>query len=210
MDPIDYLRFLAALGLRSRPDRAARLARPGAGASAARPPGAARRLAVVEVLPLDPRRKLVLVRCDQREHLLLLGQDGNRADRGAAPGAARGDAGRGAGRAGVSRLRVGLRRRRRGGGSRWLAGPALAQSLSVDLGAGGTVTGQLVRLVLLITVLSLAPSILVMVTSFTRIVVVLAFLRSALGLQQTPPNAVLISLALFLTAFVMAPTLEQA
>jgi flagellar biosynthetic protein FliP len=49
-----------------------------------------------------------------------------------------------------------------------------------------------------------------MVTSFTRIVVVLAFLRSALGLQQTPPNAVLISLALFITAFVMAPTLEQA
>jgi flagellar biosynthetic protein FliP len=49
-----------------------------------------------------------------------------------------------------------------------------------------------------------------MVTSFTRIVVVLAFLRSALGLQQTPPNAVLISLALFVTAFVMAPTLERA
>ena len=90
------------------------------------------------------------------------------------------------------------------------ASPALAQSLSVDLGEGGTVTGQLVRLVLLITVLSLAPSILVMVTSFTRIVVVLAFLRSALGLQQTPPNAVLISLALFVTAYVMAPTLERA
>jgi flagellar biosynthetic protein FliP len=90
------------------------------------------------------------------------------------------------------------------------AGPAVAQSLSVDLGDGGTVTGQLVRLVLLITVLSLAPSILVMVTSFTRIVVVLAFLRSALGLQQTPPNAVLISLALFVTAYVMAPTLETA
>jgi flagellar biosynthesis protein FliP len=90
------------------------------------------------------------------------------------------------------------------------AGPAMAQSLSVDLGAGGSVTGQLVRLVLLITVLSLAPSILVMVTSFTRIVVVLAFLRSALGLQQTPPNAVLISLALFVTAYVMAPTLESA
>jgi flagellar biosynthesis protein FliP len=90
------------------------------------------------------------------------------------------------------------------------AAPAMAQSLSVDLGDGGTVTGQLVRLVLLITVLSLAPSILVMVTSFTRIVVVLAFLRSALGLQQTPPNAVLISLALFVTAYVMAPTLERA
>jgi flagellar biosynthetic protein FliP len=97
------------------------------------------------------------------------------------------------------------------GAAVWLAtGPAAAQSLSIDLGQGGTVTGQLVRLVLLITVLSLAPSILIMVTSFTRIVVVLAFLRSALGLQQTPPNAVLISLALFLTAFVMAPTLEQA
>jgi flagellar biosynthesis protein FliP len=53
------------------------------------------------------------------------------------------------------------------------------------------------------SVLSLAPSILVMVTSFTRIVVVLSFLRSAIGLQQTPPNSVLISLALFLTAFVM-------
>jgi len=97
------------------------------------------------------------------------------------------------------------------GAAVWLAtGPVAAQSLSIDLGQGGTVTGQLVRLVLLITVLSLAPSILIMVTSFTRIVVVLAFLRSALGLQQTPPNAVLISLALFLTAFVMAPTLEQA
>ena len=89
-------------------------------------------------------------------------------------------------------------------------GDAAAQSVSLDLGGGGTVTGQLVRLVLLITVLSLAPSILVMITSFTRVVVVLAFLRSALGLQQTPPNAVLISLALFVTAFIMAPTLEQA
>jgi flagellar biosynthesis protein FliP len=91
-----------------------------------------------------------------------------------------------------------------------LAAPAFGQSLSIDLGEGGSVTAQLVRLVLLITVLSLAPSILVMVTSFTRIVVVLAFLRSALGLQQTPPNAVLISLALFVTAFVMGPTLERA
>lgn len=90
-----------------------------------------------------------------------------------------------------------------------LAGPAAAQELSIDLGAGGSVTGQLIRLVLLLTVLSLAPSILVMVTSFTRIIVVLAFLRSALGLQQTPPNAVFISLALFTTAFIMAPTLEE-
>jgi flagellar biosynthesis protein FliP len=62
----------------------------------------------------------------------------------------------------------------------------------------------------LLTVLSLAPSILVMVTSFTRIVVVLSFLRTALGIQQTPPNQVLISLALFLTFFVMTPTLERS
>jgi len=110
----------------------------------------------------------------------------------------------------VSRLRLWLCASAAAAALSLAAAPALAQSLSVDLGAGGTVTGQLVRLVLLITVLSLAPSILVMVTSFTRIVVVLAFLRSALGLQQTPPNAVLISLALFITAFVMAPTLEQA
>ena len=66
------------------------------------------------------------------------------------------------------------------------------------------------RRVLLITILSLAPFILVMVSSFTRVVVVLVFLRSALGLQQIPPHAVLISLALLVTAFIMAPTLEQA
>ena len=89
-------------------------------------------------------------------------------------------------------------------------GDAAAQSVSLDLGAGGTLTAQLVRLVLLITILSLAPAILVMVTSFTRVVVVLAFVRSALGLQQTPPNAVLISLALVVTAFIMAPTLDGA
>ncbi len=89
--------------------------------------------------------------------------------------------------------------------------PALAQSLNLDLGGeagSGTTTSRILQLVALITVLSLAPSILVMMTSFTRIVVVLSFLRSALGIQQTPPNSVLISLALFLTAFVMMPTLE--
>ena len=58
--------------------------------------------------------------------------------------------------------------------------------------------------------MSLAPSILVMVTSFTRIVVVFSFLRTALGLQQTPPNSVLISLALFLTFFIMSPVFEKA
>lgn len=91
-----------------------------------------------------------------------------------------------------------------------VAEPAGAQSFNLDLGDGSTTTGRIVQLILLLTVLSLAPSIIVMVTSFTRIVVVLALLRSALGTQQTPPNAVLVSLALFLTAFVMAPTFERS
>jgi flagellar biosynthesis protein FliP len=88
--------------------------------------------------------------------------------------------------------------------------PAAAQSFTLDLGDGGTTTGRIIQLMALITVLSIAPSILVMVTSFTRIVIVLSFLRNAMGLQQTPPNSVLISLALFLTAFIMAPTAETA
>jgi len=89
---------------------------------------------------------------------------------------------------------------------------ALAQSLSLDLGkaTSGSAAGRMVQLVALLTVLSLAPSFLVMVTSFIRVVVVLSFLRSALGLQQTPPNQVIISLALFLTFFIMAPAFEQA
>ncbi|MDJ0951255.1 MAG: flagellar type III secretion system pore protein FliP [Alphaproteobacteria bacterium] len=91
-----------------------------------------------------------------------------------------------------------------------LAEPAAAQSLTLDLGEEGSTTARILQLVVLLTVLSLAPSILVMVTSFTRIVVVLSLLRSALGLQQTPPNSVLIGLALFLTAFIMAPILEEA
>ncbi len=88
--------------------------------------------------------------------------------------------------------------------------PSAAQSFNLDFGEGGQTTGRIVQLIALLTVLSLAPSIIVMVTSFTRIVVVLALLRSAMGTQGTPPNVVLISLALFLTAFVMAPTFEVA
>ena len=92
-----------------------------------------------------------------------------------------------------------------------LVGPASAQSLSLDLGeGGGSTTGRIVELVALMTVLSVVPGLLVTVTSFTRIVVVLSFLRTALGVQQTPPNTVLISLALFLSAFVMGPTLQRA
>ena len=90
---------------------------------------------------------------------------------------------------------------------------AIAQALTLDLGKGengGTVTGRVVQLVALLTVLSLAPSILVMTTSFTRIIVVLSFLRTAMGIQQTPPNSVMVSLALFLTLFIMQPTLQKA
>ncbi|MBF5095692.1 flagellar type III secretion system pore protein FliP [Azospirillum sp. INR13] len=91
------------------------------------------------------------------------------------------------------------------------AGPALAQSLTFDLGdAGGTATGRIVQMVALITVLSLAPSILIMMTAFTRIVIVLSFLRNALGVQQVPPTTVMMSLALFLTFFVMAPVFERS
>ncbi len=91
-----------------------------------------------------------------------------------------------------------------------VAMPAEAQQLSLDLGQGGTVTQRALQLIALITILSLAPSILVMVTSFTRIVVVLSLLRSALGTTTTPPNNVIIGLALFLTVFVMMPVFRQA
>jgi flagellar biosynthesis protein FliP len=91
-----------------------------------------------------------------------------------------------------------------------LPSAAFAQSINFDLGQGPTTTARLVQLTLLITVLALAPSILVMVTSFTRIVVVLSFLRTSIGVQQTPPNVVLISLALFLTMFIMQPVFEKS
>ena len=89
---------------------------------------------------------------------------------------------------------------------------AWAQSVNIDLGAAGQAgaTGRLVQLTALVTVLSIAPSLLVMVTAFTRIVIVLSLLRSAIGAQGTPPNMVLIGLALFLTFFVMQPVLDQA
>jgi len=90
------------------------------------------------------------------------------------------------------------------------ATPALPQTLSLDLGQGGGVAERALQLIAVITVLSLAPSILIMVTSFTRIAVVLSLLRSAIGTQTAPPNAVIIGLALFLTGFVMAPTLKEA
>jgi flagellar biosynthetic protein FliP len=90
------------------------------------------------------------------------------------------------------------------------AGSAGAQSINIELGEGAGLTERAIQLVALITVLSLAPSILVMVTSFTRIVVVLSLLRTAIGLQTAPPNSVMIALALFLTAYIMAPAFQTA
>jgi flagellar biosynthetic protein FliP len=89
-------------------------------------------------------------------------------------------------------------------------GPASAQDISINFGQGAGLTERVIQLIALLTVLSLAPSILVMVTSFTRIVVVLSLLRTALGTATAPPNSVIISLALFLTGFVMAPVLQNA
>jgi flagellar biosynthetic protein FliP len=94
-----------------------------------------------------------------------------------------------------------------------LAAPAAAQT--PDLGAlippgEASVSGRIVQLVALLTVLSLAPGLLIMVTSFTRFIVALSFLRAGLGLQSTPANLILISLALFMTFFVMAPTFDRA
>lgn len=93
-----------------------------------------------------------------------------------------------------------------------LAGPALAQSVSLDLGQAGQpgATARLVQLTALIGLLSLAPSLLVMVTAFARITIVLSLLRSAIGAANVPPNPVLIGLSLFLTFFVMQPVVERA
>ena len=91
-----------------------------------------------------------------------------------------------------------------------LADPALANSISLNLSDGLGLTDHVVQIVALVTILSLAPSILIMVTSFVRIIVGLSLLRTALGMQQSPPDAVLVSLALFLTAFVMTPTFTKA
>ena len=82
--------------------------------------------------------------------------------------------------------------------------------LSIDLNGNGLFTDRMLQIVALITVLSIAPSIIIMMTSFVRIVVVLSLLRTALGLQQSPPNSVIVSLAMFLTLFVMTPTLTDA
>ena len=91
-----------------------------------------------------------------------------------------------------------------------MAGPAVAQDLSISLGDDGSLAGRSIQLLVLITVLSLVPGIAIMVTCFPFIVTVFAILRQAIGLQQSPPNMLIVSLALFLTYFVMEPVFNEA
>jgi flagellar biosynthetic protein FliP len=96
-----------------------------------------------------------------------------------------------------------------------LLAPTAALAQGLDLNAllpsgGASASGKIVQLLVVLTVLSIAPGLLIMVTSFTRFAIALSFLRSGLGLQSTPANLVLISLALFMTFYVMSPTFEAA
>jgi flagellar biosynthetic protein FliP len=91
-----------------------------------------------------------------------------------------------------------------------LAGPVFAQDVSIDFGDGGSLATRSVQLLLLVTILSIVPGLAVMVTCFPFIVTVLSILRQAIGLQQSPPNMLIISLAMFLTWFVMDPVLTEA
>ena len=87
---------------------------------------------------------------------------------------------------------------------------AAAQALSIDLGEGASLSGRVVQLFLIVTLLSLAPGIAIMVTCFPFMVTVFSILRQGLGLQQSPPNMLIVSLALFLTWFVMEPVFSEA
>ncbi len=91
--------------------------------------------------------------------------------------------------------------------------PVFATDLTMSLGDSADLSGgfssKIIQMIVIITILSVAPSIVVMFSSFIKIAVVLSILRNALGLQQTPPNSVLASLTLFLTFFVMQPTLKE-
>ena len=85
-----------------------------------------------------------------------------------------------------------------------------AQEVTMSLGDGQSISARSIQLILLITVLSLAPGIAIMITCFPFLITVLAILRQAIGLQQSPPNMLIVSLALFLTYFVMEPVFSQA
>ncbi|RMF57434.1 MAG: flagellar biosynthetic protein FliP, partial [Calditrichaeota bacterium] len=91
----------------------------------------------------------------------------------------------------------------------WAQQPAPRVSINVDNGGSPRDVALGLELLFLFTVLSLAPSILIMMTSFTRIVIVLHFLKQAVGIQQMPPNQMIIGLSLFLTFFVMHPVIDR-
>lgn len=90
------------------------------------------------------------------------------------------------------------------------SGPVAAQELTLNLGDNGSLATRSVQLIALITVLSIVPGLAVMVTCFPFIVTVLSILRQAIGLQQAPPNMVIVSLAMFLTWYVMDPVFTEA
>ena len=96
----------------------------------------------------------------------------------------------------------------------WLPHPSYAQQLTLDLGpepsGGNSLAGRTIQLFLLVSLLSILPGVMIMVTAFPFIVTVLSILRQAIGLQQAPPNMLIISLALFLTWYVMDPVLSEA
>jgi flagellar biosynthetic protein FliP len=92
----------------------------------------------------------------------------------------------------------------------WGAEPAFAQQMTLDFGDGSSLSVRAIQLFALVTILSLVPGLAVMVTCFPFIVTVLSILRQAIGLQQSPPNMLIISLALFLTWFVMEPVFMDA
>lgn len=91
-----------------------------------------------------------------------------------------------------------------------LAGGAAAQDITISLGEDGSLATRSIQLLVLVTVLSLVPGLAVMITCFPFIVTVLSILRQAIGLQQSPPNMLIVSLALFLTWFVMEPVFTEA
>ena len=90
------------------------------------------------------------------------------------------------------------------------AAPAMAQDVSITFDDDGSLATRSIQLLILITVLSLVPGIAIMVTCFPFIITVFAILRQAIGLQQSPPNMLMVSLALFLTYFVMEPVFREA
>ena len=95
----------------------------------------------------------------------------------------------------------------------FVAGPALAQTqpgFALPDGFAGETSGYIIQLFGLLTVLAVAPGLLIMVTSFTRFVIVFSILRAGIGLQTTPANMVLVSLALFMTFYVMSPVFDRA